>query len=216
MLLTPGAMSPAPSMPLPSLKDVGVLTPLWHPCHNDNDNTTTLTTTTTMPCYWPSPMVECHVSKKEGMKRGLGMRRSGATWGGKIPTAALTMPTSYSTPAQGSAFAIAAPVVPVSTMGQYVVKAGQCEIHMLPPLNSLWVILYMAVLLMGGSMTSTCHPLQTHFGIIPSVVALSMGGSVNIHTPPPQTHFGIIASAVALSTRGSVNIHMLPPWTHFG
>ena len=68
--LTPGATSLAPSMPLPSLKDVGVLTPPQHPCHNDNANATTSTTSMTMttPCYQPPPLLECHISKKEEMR----------------------------------------------------------------------------------------------------------------------------------------------------
>jgi len=90
----------------------------------------TTTTTMTTPCYRPTPLVKCHASKKEGMRRCGG--GSGATQGSKIPTAALAMPMPYckpicigNTPAQSSVIPIAAPVVPVSTMGWY-------DIYMLP------------------------------------------------------------------------------------
>jgi hypothetical protein len=80
------ATSLAPLMPLPSLKDVGVLTPPRCPRHN-NATISTITMTMTASCYRPPPPVKCHVSKKEGTRR--------REWGSKIPTAALAMPIAY-------------------------------------------------------------------------------------------------------------------------
>ena len=53
-----------PSTPLPSLEDVGVLTPPQRP------TTSTMPMKSMAPCYQPPPPVECHVSEKEGTRRG--------------------------------------------------------------------------------------------------------------------------------------------------
>jgi hypothetical protein len=138
----------------------------------------------------PPPLVECHISKKEGTRR-----RGWATRGSKIPTVALAMPTPYckpicigSTPAQSSMIPTAAPVAPVSTTGGYdiqylhaapstslnpliggyiffcsdIVNAGWCEIHTLPPSNSLWNNPFCGGIVrqsMRGGVKSTCCPL---------------------------------------------------------
>jgi len=177
----------------------------------------------TTPCYRPPPLVECHVSKKEGTRRRGG--GSGATRGSK----SLLLPSLRpclrpyckpicvgNTPAQGSVIPTAAPVAPVSTTGQYDTQ----YLHAAPSTTLTpfirGYILPAVTLSMRGSVKSTCRPLRTRFGVILSAAALSMGGGVTSTRRPLQTHFGIILSAVALSMGGGVTSTRRPLQTHFG
>ena len=214
-LFTPRAMSLAPSMPLPSLKDVGILTPPRRPCHNNNDYDNTMLsapTTGRMPHQQKGEQgdEEEGVGQHEAAKSLLLPSLRPCLWPYCKPICV------GNTPAQGSVIPTTAPVAPVSTTGQYDTQ----YLHAAPsttltPLIGGY-ILPAVTLSMRGSVKSTYHPLQTHFGVILSAAVLSMGGGVTSTRHPLQMHFGIILSTVALSMGGGVNIHMLPPRTHFG
>jgi hypothetical protein len=206
-------------MPLPSLKDVGVLIPPQRPCRNDNDNATTSTTTTTTttttrqhhvispPHHW------LNATSAKRRERGGG---SGATrLGSKIPTAALAMPTPYckpicigSTSAQGSMIPTAAPVALVSTTGWYDIQ----YLHAAPstslnPLIGGYIFFCSDIVDVGQCDIHTPPPSNSLWNNL-SAAALSMGGDVTSTRRPLRTHFGIILSAaVSLMEGGVISTH---------
>jgi hypothetical protein len=84
-----------PSVPLPSLRDVGIPIPPKRPRHNNDDNATSssMPTPTTMPCRRPHHRLNAPLANMR--ERGGG---SEVTRGSEIPIAALVMPTPYYKP----------------------------------------------------------------------------------------------------------------------